>query len=113
MVVVVTFGILIARAAIAEFVPLQQPGLFEQFDGAVDGCQRNPRVQLGRAGVEFFDIGMILGLADHPGHGAALVGHAQALGLAPGDHAGDDGGDVVWHGDPFFDAALVESGACR
>ena len=51
----------IARAAVAEFVPLEDAGFFEQADGAVDRGDRDVGIDRGGALVERLDVGMILG----------------------------------------------------
>jgi len=48
---------LVTGAAVAEIVPLQYAGLFEQADGAVDGGDRDAGIDGGGAAVEGLDAG--------------------------------------------------------
>src|SRR6476646_3629468 len=50
----------VARAAVAELVPFENSGLLEQTDCAVDGGDRDVRIDRGRTGVHRFDVGMVL-----------------------------------------------------
>ncbi len=77
--IVVIADLLIARAAVAEIMALEDAGVLEQLDGAVDGRDRNMRVDGDGAAIELFRIRMIVGLRDHARDDAALLGHAQAL----------------------------------
>ena len=61
MVVVRVGDLLVARAAVAEIVPLDDAGILEQLDGAVDGRDRDALVDRGAAPVELLDVGMIVG----------------------------------------------------
>lgn len=88
VVMMVALGILIPRPPVTKFQTVQNSGLFEQFYRAVNRRDGNARVDAGRAGIKFFHIRMIFGLADHAGHHAALFGHPQALGLASGNDIG-------------------------
>ena len=71
-------GRLVARAAVAELVPLENAGALEQAHGAVDGRERDARVARARPPVDFLDVGMILGLRQHLGDGPPLARHAHA-----------------------------------
>ncbi len=58
--VVVFFGtFLVARAAIAEIVALQYPGLFEQADRPIDGGDRDSRIEFCRPLMDRLNIGMV------------------------------------------------------
>ena len=60
-VIVVGFGNrLITLAAIAEIVAIKDAGLFEETHGAVDGCDRDARIDGRRAAVKQLDIGVII-----------------------------------------------------
>src|ERR1039457_2872058 len=84
-VVVMRFrGGYVTRAPLAEIVPLDDAGILEQAHGAVHGGNGNPIVDLGAAPVQLLDIGMIVGPRQHARDGAALLGHAHALGGAQG-----------------------------
>ena len=69
----------VARAAVAELVPLEDARLLEQADGAVDGGDRDVGVDRRGALVKRLDVGMILALAKDAGDDLALLGDAQAL----------------------------------
>src|SRR3954452_5864331 len=61
-VVVVAVGhLLVARPALAKIMPLDDPGILEQLDGAVHGRDRDLVVDSDAAPVEFLDVGMIHG----------------------------------------------------
>ena len=78
--VVVRFGRgLVARAAVAELVPFQNAGLLEQADGAIDGRDRDVRVDRGRPRMERLDVRMVLAVAENTGDRLALFGDAQPL----------------------------------
>ena len=79
MIVVLSLGIFVARASVAELELLKNAGLFEQLYRAIDCCQRDLGIDTGGAGVEFFHVRMILGLFQHGGDRAPLAGEAQAL----------------------------------
>ena len=69
----------VARAPVAKFMPLQNPRLLEQADGAIDGGDRDIGIHRGGALVERLDIGMILAVAKHPRNRLALLGDAKPL----------------------------------
>ena len=60
MVVVLVRHLLVARAAVAEIVPLDDAGVLEQPDRAIDRRNRDLVVDRDRARVEFLDVGMVL-----------------------------------------------------
>src|SRR5438046_1714510 len=64
MVVVAFRGCLVARAPIAELMAFEDSRLLEQPDGAIDGRDRDIRVDRCRAGVQRLDIGMVLAVAE-------------------------------------------------
>src|SRR6516225_8418666 len=72
----------VARAALAEIVPLNDSRVFKELDGAVDGGDGNLVVDCDTTAIEFFHIGMIRGLRQHARDDAALLGHAHAGGGA-------------------------------
>jgi hypothetical protein len=74
---------LVARAAIAEIMALDDADVLEQLDGAVDGGHGNPRIDQDSAAVQFLDIGMIIGAIEHAGDDATLLGHPHAALGAP------------------------------
>ena len=69
----------VAGAAVAEIVPLEDAGLLEQADGAVDGGDRDAGIDRRGARVQRLYVGMILGFAEHAGDDLALLGDPQAL----------------------------------
>ena len=71
---------LVAGAALAEIVTLDDAGILEQFDGAIDGRDRDLVVDGDTAPVQFLDVGMIDRFRKHAGDDAALLGHAHAGG---------------------------------
>ncbi len=71
--------LLVAGAAVAEIVALDDPRLLEQPHRPVDGGDRDVRVQGMGPAVELLDIGMVMRGRQHAGHHPALVGHAHAL----------------------------------
>ena len=79
-VVVVRFGRgLVTRAAIAEIVPVQHARLFEQADRAIDGRDRDARIDLRGAFMQLLDIGVVVAVRQDAGDNLALFGDAQAL----------------------------------
>ena len=70
---------LIARAAVAELVPLEDPRLFEQADGAIDRRDRDVGIDRRGARMERLDVRMVLAVAKDPRDGLALLGDAQPL----------------------------------
>src|SRR5690606_7771096 len=78
MVVVRLGRCLIAGAAVAEVVTVENARLFEQAHGAVDGGDRNLRIDRGGPLVQLLDIGMILALRQDAGDHPPLLGYAQA-----------------------------------
>ncbi len=79
MVVVVVGRFLVTGATVAEVVALDDPRLFEQAHGPIDGGDRNVRVHGVGAAVELFHVRMVVRVREHAGHHPALVGHAHAL----------------------------------
>jgi len=78
-VVVMLFGQgLIARAAVAEIVAGDDAGIVEQLQRAVNGRNRDARINQRGAAVQLLDIGMILRLLQDARHDPALLGHAHA-----------------------------------
>ena len=60
MVVMRVRNLLVARAPVAEIVPLENARILEQFHRAVDGSDRDMRIDRRRTPVQFLGIGMIL-----------------------------------------------------
>jgi len=63
----------VTGATVSEFVPRKNPGFFEQANGAVDGCDRNFRIDRGGALVQCLDVGMIFGFGKDPGDDPPLL----------------------------------------
>ena len=89
---VVALGILVARAPVAKFQPVEDARLLEQLHRPIDRRDGDLRVDPAGAVVQFLDIRVVLGGLDHAGDDAALVRHAQALGLAARNDAVGHGG---------------------
>ena len=70
---------LVPGTAITEIVPVENAGLFEQANGAIDGGDRNARIDFVGTFVEHFHIGMIVAFGQDPGNDPALFGNAQTL----------------------------------
>jgi len=68
----------VAGAAIAEVVPVEDAGFFEQANGAVDGRDRDAWVARGGAFVQFLDVGVVLAFRQHLGNDPALVSDPEA-----------------------------------
>ena len=66
------FGILVAGAAIAELEFVQDAGLLEELHRAVDGRDRDPRVDSGGARMELVHVGVVVGGLEHARDCAAL-----------------------------------------
>ncbi len=77
MIVMVIGYFLIARAAIAEIVPVKNVVFLKQADGAVDGRDTDFRINPHGPPVNHFNIGVIVGFAEHTGDNAPLPGHFQ------------------------------------
>ena len=60
-------------------MPVEHAGLFEQADGAIDGRDRDARVDLRGPFVELFHIGVIVAVGQDARDDLALFGNAQAL----------------------------------
>ena len=54
----------VAGAAVAEIMALQYAGLFEEADGAIDGCDRDAAVDRCGAFMQGLDIGMVIGFGE-------------------------------------------------
>src|SRR5262249_7805098 len=84
-VIVMRLGaLLVTRAALAEIMARDDPGILEQLDGTVDGRDRDVLVNARAAAIELLDVRVIPGIRQYPGDHAALLGHAHALGDALG-----------------------------
>ena len=78
MIVVAVAHLLVAGAALAEIVPLDDAGVLEQLHRAIDRRDRDLVVDRDAAAIQFLDVGMIGGLRQHARDDAALLGHAHA-----------------------------------
>src|SRR5688572_21330685 len=58
-------GCFIAGAAVPELMPLENAGLFEQANRAIDGRDRYARIDRRRPRMERLDIGMIIRFRKH------------------------------------------------
>ncbi len=75
-VVMMGFGdFLVARAAVAEIVALQDAGILEQLHGAIDGGDGDMRIDDRGPAVKLLRVGMIGGVGQHAGDHPALLGH--------------------------------------
>ena len=72
-------GLFVTGAPVAEFQPFNNPGFFQQLYSAIDSCNGNGVVLLDRAPIEFINIRVILGIADHTNNHLSLAGHADAF----------------------------------
>jgi len=77
VVVIVARG-LVARAAVAEIVALDDPGVLQEAHGPVNGRKRDARIAGARAPVDLLHVWMIVGVGQHAGDDAPLAGHAHA-----------------------------------
>src|SRR5579872_2139097 len=79
--VIVMLGrrLFVACAAIAEIVALEDTGLLEQAHGAVDGGNRDLRIDRSGALMDRFDVRMIGGFRQHARDDATLLGHLETL----------------------------------
>ena len=81
--VVVAFGRgLVAGAALTEVVALDDAGVLEQPHRAINRRHRDMLVDGAAAAIELLDVRVIVGLRQHAGDRAPLLGHAHALGGA-------------------------------
>ncbi len=79
MIVVRLWRGLIAGAAVAEIVTVENSRLLEQPDGAIDRRDRDPGIDRCGAFVKRLDVGVILRIAQHARDRAALFGDPEAL----------------------------------
>ncbi len=106
MVVMGFGGGFVARAPLAEIVPLDDAGILEQAHGAIDGGNGNPVVDLGATPVQFLDVGMIVRPRQDARDGAALLGHAHAFGGAQGLDISPVGDALVGRGHDWLSRRL-------
>ncbi|MEY9605191.1 hypothetical protein ABIF74_009883 [Bradyrhizobium japonicum] len=92
MVVMAVAHRLVARAALAEIMALDDAGILEQLDGAIHGRDRDLVVDGDAAPVQFLDVGVVDRFRQHAGDDTALLGHAHAGGGAASLDAGRLGG---------------------
>src|SRR3989344_1776462 len=103
--VVMRFGrSLIARAAIAEIVPVENAGLFEQPHGAIHGRDGDARIDGRGTFMQPLDIGMIIGFGQHARDHAPLIGDPQTTIGAQRLQV-----DFLAHAAPFAMPLLVEA----
>ena len=77
-VIVVCFGCgFIARATVAKIVTIKDAGLFEQAHCPVNRGNRDARIDRYCAGMQFFDVGMVLRFGQDLGDDTALIGNPQ------------------------------------
>src|SRR6185369_40821 len=69
----------VTRSPVTELMPFEDSGLLEQPDGAVDGGNRDVRVDRSRARVQRLDVGMVLAVAEHARDHLALLGDSKTL----------------------------------
>jgi len=69
----------VARTAIPKVMSLKDPGLFEKTNGSVNRRNADVRIDRRCSTMQFFCIGMILGLGENAGDDTTLPSHAQAL----------------------------------
>ena len=69
----------IARAAVAELMPLEDSRLLEQPHRPIDCGDRDVGVDRRRARVQGLDVGMVLAVAEHSGDDPPLLGDPKAL----------------------------------
>src|SRR4051812_10188247 len=72
-------GGFVARPSVAEFVPLEDSGLFEQADRTVYRGDRYVGIDRCRPRMQRLDVRMILTVTEHARDGLALLGDPQAL----------------------------------
>ena len=78
--IVMVFGyFLVARAPIAKIMSLKNIVFLEQADGSVDGRDTDFRINPRGPPVNHFNVGVIIGFAEHTGDNAPLSGHLQTL----------------------------------
>jgi len=79
-VVVVAFGRgFVAGTPVAELMPFENAGLFEQADSPIDRRDRNVGIDRRRPGVQSFDVRMVLAIPKDAGDDLALLGNPEAL----------------------------------
>src|SRR4051794_15519805 len=70
---------LVAGAAVAKLMALQDAGFFEEPNGPVHGGDRDVRVYRRRSRVKRFNVGMVFAVAKHARNRLALLGDAKPL----------------------------------
>src|SRR3954453_20878512 len=95
MIMMAVAHLLVAGAAFAEVVALDDAGVLEQLHGAIDCGDRDLVVDRDTAPVQFFDVRMIGVFSEDPGNDPALLGHPHAGGGTTGL---DPGGIERWRG---------------
>ena len=74
--------LLVARAAIAKIMALDDAGILEQLDRPIDGGDGDAVVNGGATPVELLDVRVVIRGRQHACDDPALLGHAHALGRA-------------------------------
>ena len=74
--------LLVARAAVAEVMTLDDAGILEQLHRPVDGGDGDAVVHRGTTPIEFLDVRVVIRGRQHARNDPALLGHAHALGRA-------------------------------
>src|SRR5689334_14189292 len=82
VIVVRVRALLVAVAALAELVRLDDAGVLEELHGSIHGRNGDVLVDPGTALVELLDVRMVARLGEHARDHAPLPGHAHALGRA-------------------------------
>src|SRR6266567_3134800 len=77
--IVVLADLFITRTPVTKIVTLENAGIFEQLDRAIDRRNRYMRVHRDGAPVQFLGIRMVIGFGDDTRDDAALLRHPQAL----------------------------------
>src|SRR5690625_5148655 len=78
VIVMLVGGFLVTRAPIAKLMAFQNPGFLEELYRAVDGCDRDPRVDANSTLVELFHVRMVRCLRQDACNDAPLLRHLQA-----------------------------------
>src|SRR5262249_58466122 len=82
MIVMSVGYLLVTCPAFAKVMALDDAGVLEQLDGAVDGGDRDAVVDSGAAPIKLFDVRVIGGTREHARDDATLLRHPHALGGA-------------------------------
>src|SRR6202040_1469488 len=113
VVVVAVAHLLVAGAALAKIVPLDDACVLEQLHRAINRRDRDLVVDGDAAAIQFLDIRVIFRLRQHARDDAALLGHAHAGGGATRLYTGSlerGGGFEHGHseGSPGYRRAVID-----